>query len=216
MTINEAKLYSNRVYEEIWKLWGGADCPGGYRINLFIAYFSLVLEHQKAIVLLVDSELRGSAFALFRSQFEAMYRGLWANQIANEKQIENIAKNGADPFQKLHFKDMVKQVDEAYQTNGLLLKLTENGGWKILNGLTHSGHEQLVRRFNDDGILEPTYSDAETEALLAFSGNVSIVMAIEVFSAMEISDKTESLREWINNNRLKYKLDLQEGEANDQ
>jgi hypothetical protein len=216
MTINEAKLYSNRVYEEIWKLWGGTDCPVGYKINLFVAYCSLVLEHQKAIVELVDLELKGSAFALFRSQVEAMYRGLWVNRIANEQQIENIAKNDADPFRKLHFKNMVKQVDEAYQANGLLLKLTENRGWKILNEFTHSGYEQLVRRSNSNGIFEPSYSDAETEALLAFSGNVSILMAIEVFSVIGISDKTESLREWAKNNRPKFILDLQEGEAIDQ
>jgi hypothetical protein len=181
------------------KLLEGIVMPPGYRFNLVFAYLFLVLEHQKAIVVLVDSELHGSAFALLRLQVEAAFRGLWVGRVANDQQVEDIAKRGIEPFG--NFKDMAKNVDEAYQANGKLKSIIEEGGWKTLNALTHSGLDQLVRRFSDDETFGPNYADDETKALLEFSGAVTSIMALFIFHANGFNEKFKALELWQKDNR---------------
>ncbi len=47
-----------------------------------------LLEHHDSIFLLVRAEKIGSAFALARTVFEGMYRGLWLNFCATNEQIQ--------------------------------------------------------------------------------------------------------------------------------
>jgi len=205
VSVDDAKQYSLQAHGTIQYLLEGIVTPGGYRLNLVFAYFLLALEHQKAIASLVDLELRGPAFALFRLQVETAFRGLWVGRVATDQQIEDIAKNGAKPFGT--FKEMVQKVDEAYQADGRLQKIAE--GWKTLSGFTHSGLEQLVRRFSPDGTLGPDYADDETETLLEFSGEFSIAMAFCIFHANGFDEKYKALELWKKDNRTSVGHDLE-------
>jgi len=211
VSVDDAKQYSHQAYGTIRYLLGGIVTPGGYRLNLIFAYFLLALEHQRAIASLVDLELRGPAFALFRSQVETAFRCLWVGRVATDQQIEDIARNGAEPFGT--FKEMVQKVNEAYQADGRLQITAE--GWKTLNGLTHSGREQLTRQFREDGTFAPNYADDETETLLEFSGEFSIAIAFCIFHANGFDEKYKALELWKKDNRTSVGHDL-EHEAIDQ
>jgi hypothetical protein len=187
----------------------GVARPSRDQSILSLAYLSLVLEHQKAIVSLVDLNLRGSAFALLRSQVEAAFRGLWVGRIATDQQIADIDENDAEPFGK--FREMAKKVDEAYHANGTLS--IDGCFWKSLNGLTHSGRIQLERRFNDEGLIVPNYADDVTESLLLSSAEMSTTMAIHVFRLCGFTEKLHALCTWKKNNRSTIEPGAQEGEA---
>jgi hypothetical protein len=206
MTINEAKQYSLRAHGAVWNLLEGRVRPSRDQSILSLAYLSLVLEHQKAIVSLVDLNLRGSAFALLRPQVETAFRGLWVGRIATDQQIADIDENDAVPFPE--FREMAKKVDEAYHANGILESIT--GVWKSLNGLTHSGRIQLERRFNDEGTIVPSYADDETESLLLSSAATSTAMAIYAFHLCGFSEELNALSMWKRNNRSTGELGLQE------
>ena len=55
--------------------------------------FDVSLEYQKAIVLLIENKLIGSAFSLVRLQFEAYIRGLWLIRCATEPEIEKFKQD---------------------------------------------------------------------------------------------------------------------------
>src|SRR5260370_26083086 len=99
-SVQKAMKYNKESLEFIWSQVNGAEFKSSPRNNLVFAYGSVVLEHQKAIATLVESQLIGSAFALLRSQVEAVFRGLWSIQIATDKQVKDIGQNDAEPFPK--------------------------------------------------------------------------------------------------------------------
>ena len=209
MTLNEAKRYSILVHAEIWNLLGEITTLPGARFQLVPAYLTMALEHQKAIVVLVDLDLRGSAFALLRLQIEAAFRGLWIGKIATEQQLEDFATKGVDLFGKLKFKDMTKQIDDAYQAKGGLQSIIDKF-WTPLNGFTHTGYEQLVRRFNSIGTIVPDYADDLTESLLLCSSETSYITAGFILAIMGFFEQSKALRIWHTNNKLNTKLDFEE------
>lgn len=55
----------------------GLDIPSDDRTRLAAGCLYMVLEHQKAIVLLTANSLFGSVASLVRVEFEAYIRGVW-------------------------------------------------------------------------------------------------------------------------------------------
>jgi hypothetical protein len=163
------------------------------RGSLVFAYVALVLEHQHAIVVLIRSSLIGSALALLRPQVEAAFRGLWVNLIASDDQVTAIGQTGKEPFPK--FRQMAKELDEAYHSDGWLLGFADD--WSTLNGFTHSGLEQLGRRFIADGNIAPNYTEGMIAQLASYSGTVSIGMLVPIFRALHFDDKAVALEEWL-------------------
>ena len=139
----------------------GALISGEYddrtRTTLLIAFTDQIFEHHQAILLLIEQQLTGSAFALVRSLIEAFLKLQWAVACATDQQIEKIATK-----QKFDFpgtENMVTQIDEKLKTNGFFLDFKKNA-WNAMNSYTHTGLLQLSRRFSGTRV-EPQYNQQE-------------------------------------------------------
>jgi len=141
---------------------------------LVAGYFSLVLEHQGAVLYLIQSgQFDGSALALVRPLIDAAYRAHWVYSSASP---ENIAKlrNGekCDPG----LINMAEALENNVDAGGFFLTITPY--IKALHGYTHGGLERLGRRFDTAGDIRPTYSDGEqTEAIRATTAHL-VALAI--------------------------------------
>ncbi len=191
--ITNQQQYSISSHDFIWSQLQGTPFPSSPRFDLVLAYVSITLEHQHAIINLVGLKLVGSAFALLRPQVETAFRGLWVNLIATDEQVTAIAKDGKEPFPK--FRDMASELDTRYGLDGWCSSIAAQ--WGALNGFTHSGLEQLGHRFRDDGNIFPTYPDEMIASLLQLSATISIGLLPAIYRNMGLQDKASALEQWL-------------------
>jgi hypothetical protein len=182
-----------RGYEFIHSHLTGTKFPSNPRNDLVYAYIAIVLEHQGAIIELIKLKRDGSALTLLRPQVEAAFRGLWVNQIASEIEINCIGQHGEEPFPR--FRDMAKKLDDAYGSDGWLLIFADD--WATLNGFTHSGLEQLGRRFQSNGNIAPNYPDEIIAKAATYSCTLSIGMLVPIFRTMHFDSKADALEAWL-------------------
>ena len=132
------------------------DYPDDSRTVIVIGLLATMVEHHRAMLLLIRNGRVGSAFALARSIVESMYRGMWINACASNEQIQQF--EGDDKF-PVNMPDMAKAIDEAYRANGFFEDLRKRG-WAALCSYTHSGMLQLGRRFREHKV-QPNYDERE-------------------------------------------------------
>jgi hypothetical protein len=132
------------------------DYPDNSRTVIIIGLLATMMEHHKAMLLLIPSGRVGSAFALARSIVESMYRGMWINVCASDPQVEAFEADDKFP---VNMSDMAKAIDEAYRAYGFFEGLRIRG-WAALCSYTHSGMLQLGRRFREHKV-QPNYDDTE-------------------------------------------------------
>jgi len=128
------------------------DYPDKSRIVMVIGLLATMVEHHKAMLLLIRNGRVGSAFALARSIVESMYRGMWINMCASDKQIEAFEADDKFP---INMPDMAKAIDETYHAHGFFENL-RNRGCAALCSYAHSGMLQLGRRFREHKV-QPNY-----------------------------------------------------------
>jgi hypothetical protein len=203
-TVSDAIDYSTNAHECIWSTLQHSDFPSSPRLNLVYAYLVIALEHHHAIWNLVGLKLHGSAFALFRPQLETGFRGLWVNLCAAEEQINAIAQKGEEPFPR-RFRDMADDLERAYDSGGRLASFANH--WSALNGYTHSGLEQLGRRFGEDGNLQPAYTEAMLIELLVSSATLSIGLFVPIFNGLGFKEKAKTLNDWLANQPIRSAIE---------
>jgi hypothetical protein len=193
-SIDNAVKYSYDFHQFILSNLDGARYEEIPRNLLALAYAGTTLEHQYAILTLSRNNIRGSALALLRPQTETAFRGLWTIKCATDDQIEAIDQKGAEPFP--HFRDMAKMLDTAYGYDEFRLFQGIAQEWRALCGLTHSGLEQVGRRFLDNGSVGPNYPDDLLANILHFSASVTVALFIPVFVLIGHQDRATSLENW--------------------
>jgi hypothetical protein len=112
------------------------------RVDLVLAFMSMITEYQLAFLLLVRSNYFGAALALIRSQIESLIRMLWIAKCATDHQVNEIRKNRDYEF--LFSGLMADSIDAAYRTGGFFGQL-KKGAWKLLCDFTHTGMHQVYR-----------------------------------------------------------------------
>jgi uncharacterized protein DUF6988 len=130
--------------------------PDDYRTTLVIGFISILIEHQEAALLLVMREMFGSAFALGRPAVEGMYRGLWLNVCATDEEINRFMQK--DDIQ-LTFGEIAEAIDPAHNTGDFFQDFKKRA-WNALNSYTHTGMQQLGRRFTGHEVAN-SYSEGE-------------------------------------------------------
>lgn len=171
------------------------------RTVLVIGAAEQALEHHKAVWLLREHNLNGSALAMIRLVWDAMFRALWLNAVATDEQVEQASRDDLD-WRRIQVRNDIKRVyfgspedsEKAAELNKVFGEFTEL--WKILSSYTHSGALQLARRFSFDEV-KPSYTDHElaqalsaaTEALLFCS-----VLLLKSLHLHEEADDTVTMR----------------------
>jgi len=172
-----------QIRERLRQLFQSHKYPRDIKSLLLSAYVDIVLEHHEAIWLLAKSKLNGSAFAMVRLVFDAMFRALWINKVATEQQIEQATRDELGfPIDKIcedikqgYFSD--RPPEEAQLFDKILQVLKK--AWGYMCSYTHSGARQLARRFTGDQV-KPNYSEgAIVEALNLVT--VALLLLLHVF-----------------------------------
>src|ERR1017187_4742778 len=164
--------------------------PDDDRRTLFAAFVSLAQSHHEAILVLTGQErLIGSAFALFRPMVEVAYRGLFVAFLAEPAQVEKI-KRGGEPYG--YFNDLAASLDNVFNTGGLFIQYAGEA-WKMLNGLTHGGLEQLTRRIGEDGVLGAHFDPADIANLLSSSTSLLTRTVIPFLQVMQRDEAAHSV-----------------------
>jgi hypothetical protein len=129
--------------------------PTGDRNVLLIAYWALMFDYHKGILSLLQSEFFGSAFALVRPVVEANVRAHVALK-GSEEDLERIQN---DEY-TVAFKQIGAKIDADFGLSHLMENFLNEVTRNALHSYTHSGLQQLGRRFVGNDI-KPNYEDDE-------------------------------------------------------
>jgi hypothetical protein len=157
--------------------------PDDQRTTMVVGFISQIVEHHRAMLLLCRADLFGSAFALARSIFESMYRGMWINFCATQEQIVSFDRDDKFP---VNMTQMAREIDQAYRA-GDFFEDFKNRSWNALCSYTHTGLLQLGRRFTEH-TTEPSYTDEEVVEI-STSSTTSILLLAGKFLAVQGHDK---------------------------
>lgn len=120
----------------------GLDIPNNTKTTLATSCFDVAIEHSNAITILVQSNLNGTSFTLWRLVFEAYVRGVWLLDCAHESDISKYI----DDTLNIQFNQLLEAIEqnEAYQEK--TLSDLKNKHYKTMCSYTHCGIQQAGRQ----------------------------------------------------------------------
>lgn len=146
------------------------------RERLALACFDIAIEHHASIVLLVQSQLYGSAFALLRVEFEALVRGMWLRHAASPHDIELFLKDKVN----LSFKELIGSIEETSSFKHEMMSVIKEAHWSIFNSFTHTGVEALKRRIGAKTTGFDNYNEDDVCKGLRMAGLMAGFAAVEL------------------------------------
>lgn len=192
--LDEITARGTQVRERLRQLFHRHDYPPDTRSVLLRAYADIALEHHEAIWLLTKSNLNGSAFAMLRLVFDAMFRAFWINKVATEQQIEQAFDDRLgfdinkmlDEIKEGYFSD--RPQEEAHQFDEILQRLKK--AWGPMCSYTHSGALQIHQRFTGDE-LKPDYSQGAIAEALNLVTIALLLLLHTFFVSMKCPNEAE-------------------------
>ncbi|WP_250528255.1 hypothetical protein [Caballeronia sp. GAWG2-1] len=139
--------------------------------HLSATAFSIVHEHQKSCLFLVQHGLVGSATALMRPSVEALIRGLWL-QWADELELVRFQR-GEDSLNPERAIKMIVQRSGVARYNDLLAMWVESK--TTLHGYVHHSFQSIIRRSGQVDI-----PPEEIVSLVTFSAALATHASIEL------------------------------------
>ena len=124
----------------------------------------------------MTSRISGSAFALIRSQFESLVRGLWLHLCATPEELQEFVEKDRLP---LKFGEMLAAIEQHADFGDKVLFQYKIEGWKAMNGYTHGGMHQIARRVKSASI-EPNYQPEEVIEALKASGILALLALLQI------------------------------------
>ena len=178
-----------------------------------MAYSDLALEHHKAIWLLTQAKLYGSASATLRPIYEVMLRAHWINKCATSQQIEAAFYDDEFP---VGTKRMLTDIKRDYlapiqpgasdvepEDADLFIQQLQNI-WNAACSYTHSGSLQLSRRFKDDHV-QPNYTDGDIVQVLRLATAALFLLLNMFFVSMDKSEEAREVRTMLQQYTAEFK-----------
>jgi len=194
---------------------------------MVVGYVIIAIQHHRAIWLLKDAELYGSAFALVRPVFDAWLRALWINAVASPEQIEQASRSHAEllfpsiddmlvAIRPIYFGHAEKDAEFTQIVDKLFYWLTGQDPndktaprapslWKALHGYTHPGARPLSRLFTG-GQAQRNYSEFDVAQLL----NLPTIALILLMGPFFISMGKQAEADEVQTLALQYFADFNE------
>lgn len=155
--LKKAQFYIDEVFEIISEKGTVSN-----RNKVVAGYLSLTIQHFNSIILLIEKKLYSSAFTLLRPIFDTVYRGTWLGIVATDYKI-NKFMNGDLSFDNTP--SLAQKIDKKIGDTVFFDVYKRN--LELLNGLTHSGIEQIGKQFNKKGDkIEQSFKPLEVKALI--------------------------------------------------
>ena len=108
--VKDIAVRGAELRERVDELLRRHEYPNQPKEVLMVGYVVIALQHHRAIWLLKDAELYGSASALVRPVFDAWLRALWINAIATPEQVEQASRS----HDELRFPNIDKMLTAAH------------------------------------------------------------------------------------------------------
>ena len=154
------------------------------RLTVATALFSIALDHHVALILLLQNNMKSSAFALLRSIFDAVWRGAWAAHVADSRELHSFSIGHYDPPPDR----AIERLEKTQSLPPVLSKIKKQG-WKTMSAYVHSGALQ-VQRWVGEGIIESQHSDEEVFELLGIADRLAFTACV-FFSALTEVERDE-------------------------
>ena len=140
--------------------------------------FHQTMEHALAIErLFSDPPHYGSAFALLRSLFESLVRGLWLLHSATNRQAENFVDKDKLKF---NLDELIERVERHHPAlSGGTLSRIKAGAWDAFCGFAHTGANQIARRIRP-GQIVANYSEGECIEVILATRFFALLAAFEI------------------------------------
>lgn len=179
MPLDTALTQSEQWMTERVTLTSGITFDTTNRLRVGVALLHLSLEHQTGIHSLVNFGVIGSAFALFRPQFESYVRGVWYHRCATDAQISSFI--GGEQPPKINV--LIEEIEKLVAFDEKLLSSTKRQIWPNLNDFTHGGTIQVNARCTADEIAQ-NYKEEHIANLLTASASLSLVAGVALATAV--------------------------------
>jgi len=127
------------------------------RARVAVALHHLCIEHHQAAHVLVDNDVRGSAFALYRPQFEAYTRAHWYFACASDAKLEEFVHGGEPPGMR----KLADDLQETLGQPGEIIRRVKDQTWRSMCAFTHGGAIQVKARALKDEIRQ-SFTDGHT------------------------------------------------------
>lgn len=186
-SIDKAKELGIWVHEKT----NNISVPNNKRTLMAVSIFQQTLDISDGIVMLLENNLPGPAFALARPMHEGYVRGVWLLDHASEESISKF-ETGKCP----NFPELLKQIGDDPKTGGAFIKGMTDLNLKSFHDLTHGGMEHVYRRSTGSSI-EPNYPKKEVISLLESRNKYSMLITCFLLSAANKAEEVQELLEKI-------------------
>jgi hypothetical protein len=159
------------------------------RVALYAGYFSIAHEHFASMLHLLRMQYPASAAALARPHFEACFKGMWVNLKATDLEVDKLFVWKAPDFPTMAV--MLDDIDAGYGADGALKMFHMH--WKTLCGLTHTGIEQLSRRFSDSGI-QSTFTDEDLIKIMTLTASAATAAVVPLLGISGKAQEAQDLQ----------------------
>lgn len=156
------------------------EIPDSYKSRAAGTCFTIVRNHQAAIVHLIDEKHHSPAFSLARGVYEGYIRGAWLLHCGSELQADKFLdgeelqdSNG----KKLSITDLINALEQTPAFDkGSLLQIKRTA-WTALCDFAHVGG-RLVSHWNTSKAIEANFSPKETDEVLILTGVFAVLACV--------------------------------------
>ncbi|CAE6900396.1 hypothetical protein R69749_08116 [Paraburkholderia domus] len=173
--LTEALQRSGEWMARCSDLVDGAMFDSTLRARVAVSLHHLCLEHHRAAHVLIDNDVRGSAFALYRPQFEAYTRALWFHVCASDSALEGFVGGGEPPPMGELASDLAKTLG----SQGEVVRSVKEQSWRSMCAFTHGGAIQVKARAMKDEIRQ-SFTDEHTSQLIDAMASLSYLGALGI------------------------------------
>lgn len=177
--LSSALQQSERWMVKCAALLDGVTFLTSDRLRISVSLHHLCVEHHSGIHTLVDHGVYGSAFALYRPQFEAYVRGAWYNFCATDGQLRKFL-NGNDPPR---INAQIAELEDFGGFDGRSLSTMKAQVWSNLNDFTHGGATQVKARNTRDEVVQ-SYKCEHVVGLVSASATFSLLAGVGIAAAI--------------------------------
>lgn len=165
-----------------WSLTQDLPLPGDDRTRLSAGLLQLAQEHHASIVILIQHQQYGSAFALLRPLYEAYVRGVWLARVASEREFSRFQRD-----ENFSLKDLASKVSVLPTFDGTNFAGLAGRALNAMHSYTHNGYLASVRRQSPDAI-EPAYEMAEIREVLEVAQVLGVLATAEILDMAKTPD----------------------------
>lgn len=159
------------------------------RARVSVSLHHLCIEHHTGIHTLVDQGVYGSAFALFRPQFEAYVRGAWYHFCASEIQVNKFLKGNDPP--KINIQIAGLEAKGGFDAGSLSRMKAQV--WNSLNDFTHGGATQVKARNTRDEVVQ-SYKPEHVFGLVTSSATLALLAGVGIAAVTDNDTLAVNLR----------------------